>query len=130
MFNLFSFGVFCIGSILLLISLIMLARSLMLAFNGGQAEGMVTQLVEDSEDSLFAPVIQFNVNAQTYEFQHPSYRNPSPYKVGDKVQVLYNKTNPQKASINKVSSTYILPAILGLFGCLIVVGWLFVLNLK
>lgn len=109
------YGVIGLGSLLMFIAFMTLTRSLLLSLTGHRTEGVVVRLVEDAEDHLFAPVVQFVAYGQTIEFQHHIYQNP-PYQIGQTVKIIYNSRNPYKAKIRTFSSLYILPLILGVLG--------------
>lgn len=122
-------GVLGFGLLFLLATLVLVMRLLGLLAQGQTTDGTVVRLVEDHEDHMFAPVIQFTVNGNAMEFTHPIYQNP-PYKIGEKVQVLYNKNNPGKAKIRTFASMYLLPLALGLIGFALVAAGFFLFQLN
>jgi hypothetical protein len=122
-------GVLGFGLLFLLATLVLVARLLGLLAQGQNTEGTVVRLVEDQEDHMFAPVIQFTANGGLMEFTHPIYQNP-PYKIGEKVRVLYNKNNPGKAKIRTFSSMYLLPLALGLIGFALMAAGFFLFRLN
>jgi len=70
--------------------------------NGLEAQGMVTQLVEncDDEGCTYSPVVAFTTQdgrSATYSSTFSS--SPPAYQVGEVVTLLYRPDNPQKALI-------------------------------
>lgn len=125
-----GFGVLSIGLLFLLVTVILFFRLLALLAQGNNAEGTVIRLVEDEEDHMFAPVVQFTTsNGKTAEFTHPIFENP-PYKIGQTVQVLYNRNDPGKAKIRTFSSMYLLPLVLGILGAGFVAAGIFLFQLN
>lgn len=123
-------GVLGIGLLFLLATAILFIRVLALLAQGNHAEGTVIRLVEDQEDHMFAPVVEFTTsNGKTAEFTHPIYENP-PYKIGQRVKVLYNRNNPGVAKIRTFSSMYLLPLILGVIGAGFVAAGIFLFQLR
>lgn len=123
------FGVIALGALLLLVGLVLLLRAVMSLMFGKQTEGIVVRLVEDQEDHMFAPVVKFNGDGQEFEFEHPVYQTP-PYKIGDKVSVLYTPGNPKSARIKSFSALFMVPIVLGISGCICASGGLFLTQLK
>lgn len=83
---------------------------------GETTTGMVVQL-EESESAeggccVYSPVIEFNVNGQTYSFEGDSASNPPAYEVGEEVSVLYHPKDPDTAQINKWTERWLFPIII------------------
>ncbi len=121
--------VLLIGVILLLLALILFLRSFLILQNGTSAEGTVIGLVEDSEDHIFAPIVRFSAGGEIVEFQHSIYENP-PYKIGDRLKVIYYPNEPHKARVKSFTSLYMLPAIFGFSAAIILIVGLSVGNLE
>ncbi len=76
------------------------------------AEGKVTELAMHSRyrefgtssAGVFHPVVEFQVNGQTYRFESVFGARPAPNKVGDTVKVKYDPANPQNAEVDSVLS--------------------------
>lgn len=123
-------GVLGIGLLFLLGATILFVRVLALLAQGNNAEGIVIRLVEDEEDHMFAPVVEFTTsNGKRAEFTHPIFQNP-PYKIGQVVKVLYNRNDPSKAKIRTFSSMYLLPLFLGIIGVGFVAAGIFLFQLN
>ena len=81
-------------------------RSYNLTANGSVAEGTVVRILEDevSATSDFYPVVEFEVDGQTYSVQSQnSYRWWNRYlrfPVGKQVEMRYDPANPESVEIN------------------------------
>ena len=89
--------------------------------------GVVTRLEESKTDTgaccVYSPVVEFDVNGQTYSFENDNASNQSDYEVGYEVSVLYDPSNPNTAQINKFSERWLFPIIIipaMIFACLLV----------
>jgi hypothetical protein len=96
-----------------------------------RADGTVIDLVRKSK--TYAPVVQFNdQKGERIEFISSSGSNPPSYTKGEKIEVLYLPSDPQKAAINDFLSLWgdcvILGAMGGIFS-LIGIGIIVVLGL-
>jgi hypothetical protein len=84
--------------------------------NGESTTGMVTRLEESSDSDggccVYSPVIEFEVNGQTYSFEGDTASYPPAYEVGEEVSVLYDPTDPNTAQINKRTERWLMPIIL------------------
>lgn len=98
-----------LNSVCLLLALVAIWmgwRSFTLTTSGAVAEGTVVRLLEDevSFTSDFTPIIEFQLDGQTYEVQSQNtYRWWDRYlrfPVGKQVEVIYNPANPESAEIN------------------------------
>jgi hypothetical protein len=103
-------------------------RSFNLSANGSVAEGTVVRLLEDevSATSDFYPVVEFEVDGQTYSVQSQnSYRWWNRYlrfPVGGQVEILYDPADPEKAEINSWWDIWNEPLILGVFTVIAAIG--------
>ncbi len=82
---------------------------------GHTVQGAVTELVESqSEDGgvSYAPIVEYEVDGQTYSFNTRNYSNPPAYHVGQQVTVLYDPAKPGFGRINNVWELWLLPGIL------------------
>lgn len=75
-----------------------------------------------------APVIEYMVDEKKYTYESKHYTNFSSYKIGDTVDLLYNKTNPSEAKINSFMELWLIPVILGGAFVLIFVVTLIILS--
>ena len=98
--------------------------------SAARAEGTVVELVErrsiskrQTSQSIYTPVVQFtSQNGQTIEFVGSSSYPPR-YSEGQKVEVLYQPTNPQDARISgEDSSDSTLSIFTGIGGVFILMG--------
>lgn len=81
--------IFIIGLSLLLIGIF--APKLYVVSNGERTIGTVVEIRElrSHKGHSFAPIISFNTNNLTYRFKGENYLD---YQVGDKVEVIYSKS--------------------------------------
>jgi Protein of unknown function (DUF3592) len=83
---------------------------------GDTATGTVVRLEEsDSSEGgccVYSPMIEFDMNGQTYSFEGDTASYPPAYDVGEEVSVLYDPTNPGTAQINKWSERWLFPIII------------------
>ena len=84
--------------------------------NGETVTGSVVRLEEsDSSDGgccVYSPVIEFNLNGQTYSFEGDNASYPPAYEVGESVSVLYDPAEPHTAQINKWSERWLFPILI------------------
>jgi hypothetical protein len=103
-------------------------RSYNLTANGSVAEGTIARLLEDevSFTSDFYPIVEFQVDDQTYEVQSQnSYRWWNRYlrfPVGKQVEVRYDPANPESAEINSLWDIWNESIILGVFTAFAAIG--------
>ena len=72
-------------------------------------KGQVINLLEqESEDSTtYAPVIRYSdFDGENHEFVSSSSSNPPAYEIGESVEVLYLKSNPETAEIKSFFSLW------------------------
>lgn len=108
------------GLVLLLIAAFFFARSFLLTIRGKKAAGVVVRLVDDGE-GMSASVVRFEAGGRPIEFRDSVYRNP-PDRIGKEVVVLYRPGRPQAAKIRSLSSLYLLPAGIAIFGAALIVS--------
>lgn len=84
--------------------------------HGETTTGIVTRMEESESNEggccVYSPVIEFQVNGQTYSFDGDTASYPPEYEVGEEVRVLYNPADPNNAQINKFSERWLMPIIL------------------
>lgn len=73
--------------------------------------------LEESETSegyccVYAPVIEFQANGQTYSFESDTASDQSAYTVGGQVRVRYDPANPNTAQIDNFMERWLFPAII------------------
>lgn len=77
-------------------------KQLLVAYDGGQAQGEVLSLTSrcDDEGCTYAPVVRFELqNGRTITFESIYSSSPPAYEVGEQVTVLYPPEAPEKAEI-------------------------------
>jgi hypothetical protein len=84
--------------------------------NGETITGTVIEM-EESDTSeggccVYSPVIEFNVNGQSYTFEGGNASYPPAYEVGEQVSVLYDPADPETAQINKWTERWLFPIII------------------
>jgi hypothetical protein len=84
--------------------------------NGETTTGRVVRLEESSSSEsgccVYSPVIEFDMNGQTYSFEGDTASDPPAYEVGEQVSILYDPADPDTAQINKWSERWLVPLIL------------------
>ncbi len=83
---------------------------------GEVTTGTVTRL-EESKTSEgycceYAPVVEFDVNGQTYSFENDSASDSPDYEIGSQVQVRYDPADPNTAQIDNAVERWLFPAII------------------
>lgn len=79
---------------------------------GQITSGELVQMEESNSDEggpVYSPVIEFNVNGQTYTFEGDTASSPPQYKVGQEVRVRYDPSNPNTAQIDKFTERWLMP---------------------
>jgi hypothetical protein len=86
------------------------------------ATGTIVKLVEsngDDGETLYAPIFTFaDARGNAYKIHSSTATHPAIGEVGDKINILYDPSNPEKAEINRflhLWGTAIIPAGLGTF---------------
>ena len=70
------------------------------------------------------PVVQFRADGHKHRFTGTVSSYPTQYLLEDRVDVVYDADTPEHASINTFEELWLLPAILGPAGLLVLlVGW-------
>ena len=85
--------------------------------NGETTSGTVTELAESSTEDgccVYSPVVEYMVGGQKYTFESMNASDPPSYRVGQQVEVIFNRTSPSKGAINSWSELWLVPVILGL----------------
>jgi len=83
---------------------------------GETTTGKVVRLEEsnssDGSCCVYSPVIEFDVNGQTYSFEGDNASYPPAYDVGETVNVIYHPSEPDTAQINKWTERWLFPLII------------------
>lgn len=78
--------------------------------------GKVVELDESSDSDggccVYTPIIEFQVNGQTYRFDGDNASYPPAYQIGETVPVIYDPEDPDTAQINKWSERWLFPIII------------------
>ena len=123
-----------IGAILLGFSLYSLISTSLFLKKAKKAEGIVLELIasKDSEnETLYAPVFEFkDQSGQSYVIRSSTYTNDYVFKVGQKVEVLYDPSSPQKARINSFFNIWGFVVVLGGIGGVFFIVGVVLLKMK
>lgn len=88
--------------------------------SASRAQATISKVIEregSDHDSTFYPVFVFeDSRGQAQEIYSSSGQYPPAYRVGDKVEVLYQPDDPKHAKINGFLELWIWPVMLGIFG--------------
>ena len=107
--NLF-FAAFCLWGVYAL------STAYKLETSGSTTTGTVIEMEESSTNEggccVYSPVIEFQVNGQTYTFDGGNASDPPAYQVGETVPVIYDPSDPNTAQINKWSERWLFPIII------------------
>jgi hypothetical protein len=80
---------------------------------GERTTGTVIEMEESSSAEsgccVYSPVVQFEVNGQSYTFDSGNASDPPQYEVGEQVEVLYNPTDPNTAQIDSLFERWAFP---------------------
>jgi hypothetical protein len=110
---------FCVGLGLLIGSIYWYQNVTSFIADANLAQGTVVDVLRfRTRNSItFRPVIHFNTkNEELIEFTSTTGSNPASYSVGEKVEILYNTSEPHKARIVGFFSLWAGPMILGILG--------------
>jgi len=122
---------FLIGSGLLVGDFYMIKSTYGFLKSSEKTEGVVTKLISNrSSDGkiMYNPEISFSdVSGKVIIFQSSLSSTIPDYAVGEKVSVLYDKTNPQKAKINTFLQLWFGPMIMTVLGAVFFLIGLFTL---
>ena len=115
----------CLGLILNILWIVLLAAGLLLAYNswrlttqGQSVEGTVVKMIssEDEDGVTFAPVVEYDANGNTYSYESSNYSNPPAYHVGQQVKMIYDGEHPDQARISNFVELWLAPLLLIPFG--------------
>lgn len=94
---------------------------------GEVTTGVVARLEEsktsDGYCCVYSPVVEFQVNGQTYSFESENASSSSEYEIGSQVKVRYDPDHPSTAQIDKFSARWLFPMVIipsMIFGALLV----------
>lgn len=83
---------------------------------GETTTGTVVQMEESSTSDggccVYSPVVEFNVNSQTYTFKGSNASDPPQYQVGDVVNVRYDPAAPGTAQIDSFFERWAFPILI------------------
>lgn len=81
---------------------------------GAATEGIVVAMDESNSDgtTTYSPIVEYQVNGQTYRFDSNNSTYPPQYAVGDRVAVRYAQDDPSTAQIDAWSERWLMPVIL------------------
>jgi hypothetical protein len=92
--------------------------SAVFALGAQRTEGTVIRMVAPDGGDGSKPVVQYQVDGETYECEGSISSSPPAYSVGQKVSVLYRPDEPQKALIGSFVDRWLLPLVFGGAGSL------------
>jgi hypothetical protein len=84
--------------------------------SGEITNGTVTRLEESKTREgyccVYSPVVEFQVDGQTYSFENDSASSSPDYQIGSEVKVRYDPADPNTAQINTFSNRWLFPIII------------------
>jgi hypothetical protein len=121
-----------LGLSLVILSVVIQVKQYIFRGRARRARGEVVEIVEASSGPgrrLKYPVVEFETErGRTVEFESSVGSNPSLYRVGQRVSVLYDPDEPQKATIDSFLSRWLATLITGCLGVsFLFVGMVFLL---
>lgn len=88
-----------------------------------------TKLRDGERRTLFYPIVEFRTaNGEAIRFENDAGSNPSAYRVGDTVEVLYDPQTPQSAMIDSWMIWLPSTIVMGFGGFIAVIGGLTLLD--
>ena len=82
-------------------------------------------------EKMYQPMVEFTDDKGTLiQFYAATFSSPSRYSVNEKVPVIYNPESPEKAKIQSFISLWAIVPILVLFGLMMFIFGLYLLNNK
>ena len=82
-----------------------------------RADGTVIRLVpiqfQADDRAKVAPVVEFHIGDERHEFQSWLSTSPPQFDVGEKVVVLYDAQNPERARIESFVTLWLFPVVFG-----------------
>ncbi|MCA1615876.1 MAG: DUF3592 domain-containing protein [Acidobacteria bacterium] len=109
-----------VGGVLLLIAAFLWIRVRSFVAGAVRAKGTVVRLAKsrDSEgDTVYAPVVEFTARGGgVRRFTDPMSTSPAGYRVGQRVEVLYDRQDHDRARLASKFRLYFAPALLGFLG--------------
>ena len=82
--------------------------------------------ISDDANRMISPVITYSVNGNEYKITGTYYSNSM--KVGDKVELLYDEANPNKATLK--GGLFVIPLITGGLTLVFGIGYIILIVLK
>lgn len=111
-----------IGSVFLMVGVGFGWSSCSLLGVAERTEGTVIRLAGNGPRRGTAPVVEFFLDGNRREFQSWLSTSPPQFNVGDKVTVLYDPNDPQRASIESFVTLWLFPTIFGGIGAVMLVA--------
>ena len=109
-----------IGGLALILTGVLYARLKAFLAKARPAYGTVTAIrtmTDDDGDAIYAPVVEFQTeNGGPAIYKSSLYSRPCKYKVGDKVDILYNPDKPADAQIKGRKMNFLPMLVLGGLG--------------
>jgi hypothetical protein len=96
------------------------------------ASGTVVQLrTMNNDDGVFyAPVFSFvAADGTAYTISSNTGSNPPDFRIGERVNVLYEKSNPENAKINSVRQLWLIEIVFGIMGPVLALAGFVVLRI-
>lgn len=84
--------------------------------NGKSTTGVVVKMEKQNNTDggccAYVPIVEYVVIDRTYSIKGDTASDPPQYVVGERVPILYDPSNPNKAQINKLLERWLFPAII------------------
>jgi hypothetical protein len=103
-----------IGTLCCLVAIGIGISSLSFASGALRNPGTVVDMAHSGRTS--APIVRYQVNGQTYQFQSSPYQAPPTHTIGEEVTVIYQPDRPSKGQIYSFGEQWRPPLVLGAIG--------------
>ena len=87
-----------------------LVQSLILTTRGVEVDAVVVDLVQSPSDRTAAPIYEYKVNGETYQFRSKTKSYPH-LLIGGHQPLLYDPNNPARATENTFNDLWFLPLV-------------------
>ncbi len=113
-----------LGAALIAVGWFISSETRAISANGATAQAEVSELVRNVRNRIgrpdsitFCARMNYTVNGRRQTLQG-ACSNPAIYKVGDKVEVMYDRVNPERAMVNTFTELWLGPVFFGVAGIL------------
>lgn len=122
-----------VGTPFVVVSIIILLNTLNLLSNSYKTLGKITGINEERQSKggyMYSPVIKYKSDTgDEYVYSSATKTGYSSYKIGQEVELIYDKNNPQNARVNSILDIWFLPIFMGVSGSAITITGVILLSI-